>query len=134
MKILSLTVAVALGLAGCAAPTLDQKLTGKSGQERMKTLYHECIQRANYHPPGGHGKDYRGHEARQWKICDSMYEATKEGKNTNAKRTALAEECGIEINKGLKTDNAANVRHFQRIQRICQEMTGQPVSLNTKPK
>ncbi len=120
---------IILGVTACAAPTLEEKLAGKTGDERMKTLYHDCIQRANYEIPGGHSKEYIGHEGRLWKICDLMYEASKQ-QTSSETSVFLAKECSAEINRGLIADNEANVRHFQRVQKICQEMNGKPVVLN----
>jgi hypothetical protein len=120
---------IILGIGACAAPTLEEKLSGKTGDERMETLYHDCIQRANYVVPGGHNKEYIGHEGRLWKICERMYEAGKEGNSADTKRTALAQECSTEISNGYQSENPANVRHFQRVQKICQEMTGKPITL-----
>lgn len=50
------------------------------------------------------------------------------GKTPEEKRVILAQECRQEINAGLKPENPANVRHFERMRKICEEMTGQPVS------
>lgn len=115
-------------LTACAAPTLEERLAGKTGPDRMKTLYHACIQRSDYSVPGGHSKDYIGHESRQWKLCDRMYEASKNHASQEI-RADLAKECGTEISKGFIPDHPANVRHFENMRTICQEMTGLSVTL-----
>lgn len=54
------------------------------------------------------------------------------GKSPEQKRTILAQECRQEIESGLKPDNESNVRHFERMGKICEEMTGRNISLNDK--
>lgn len=54
-----------------------------------------------------------------------------EGRSDQEKRTILAQECRKEIAAGLKPEDAASVRHFERMRKICEEMTGQKISLNT---
>jgi hypothetical protein len=66
---------MAVSLSACIkAPTLEERLSGKTGAEREKEAYHACIQRARYPVPGGHDGDYIGHETRMWTICDAMHE------------------------------------------------------------
>lgn len=52
------------------------------------------------------------------------------GKSTNEKRAVLAKECGDEIAKGLKKDDAANVRHSEKMKQICEEMTGKKIKID----
>lgn len=52
-----------------------------------------------------------------------------EGKTEDEKRLVLAEECRIEIEKGLLKDNPKNVKQHQLMQHICEEMTGKPVNI-----
>jgi hypothetical protein len=63
--------------------------------------------------------------------CTTTYSETLEqklsGKSSDEKRVILAQECGKEIEAGLKPKDEANVRHFDRMREICQEMTGKPV-------
>lgn len=127
MNKLIIPIIVTLGLAACAAPTLEERLAGKTGSERMKELFYACIERSDYAIPGGHKNDYRGHERRQWRLCDRMYETSKNGLGPETVRHGLAKECAAEINAGLLPDNADNVRHFQKSKKICEEMTGLPV-------
>lgn len=65
--------------------------------------------------------------------CVNTYRETLqtklEGKSPAEKRAVLAEECGSEISKGLKKDNPNNVKHFEKMRAICEEMTGQIVSV-----
>lgn len=65
--------------------------------------------------------------------CGPTYRDTLEtklqGKSEQEKRVALAQECATEIKNGLKPEEPANVRHFQRIKQICEEMTGQKVDV-----
>lgn len=65
---------LALSLSACIkAPTLDEKLADASSPaERNEILYSDCLQYVNYPIPGGHTRQYMGHEARQWALCDEM--------------------------------------------------------------
>jgi curli biogenesis system outer membrane secretion channel CsgG len=49
------------------------------------------------------------------------------GKSPEQKRTILAQECRQEIEAGLNPDNESNVRHFERMRKICEEMTGRKI-------
>lgn len=53
------------------------------------------------------------------------------GKSLEEKRGILAQECRNEIIAGMKPDNPQNVRHFERTRKICEEMTGKKISLDT---
>lgn len=54
-----------------------------------------------------------------------------ENKSPAERRAILAQECGQEIQRGLKPKDDANVRHFEKMKKICEEMTGQSISVNT---
>lgn len=54
------------------------------------------------------------------------------GKSPQEKRVILAQECRQEIEAGLKPDNESNVRHFERMRKICEEMTGQKIPLDAR--
>lgn len=63
-----------ISLSACIkAPTLDERLAGKTGDERKKEAYYACIQRAHSKIPGGHSSSYIGHESRMATICDAMH-------------------------------------------------------------
>lgn len=63
--------------------------------------------------------------------CTTSYRTTLEqkleDKSPDAKRAALAQECGAEIAKGMKKDDPDNIRHFENMKKICEEMTGQKI-------
>lgn len=65
--------------------------------------------------------------------CTTTYSETLEqklaGKTPQEKKVILAQECSQEIQAGLKPKDEANMRHFERMQKICEEMTGQPVPI-----
>ena len=65
--------------------------------------------------------------------CATTYKETLEhklaGKPVEERLIILAEECGHEIQKGLKPEKPANVRHFQRMEQLCEAMTGQKVDV-----
>ncbi len=67
--------------------------------------------------------------------CATTYRETLEqkleGKGPAEKRVILAQECGQEIQRGIKPEDEATVRHFEKMKKICEEMTGQTVPLNT---
>lgn len=69
--------------------------------------------------------------------CSPSYRETLEqkmdGKSTADKRALLAQECGQEIRKGLKPEDESNVRHFEKMKKICEEMTGQKVDVALPP-
>lgn len=56
------------------------------------------------------------------------------GKTPEQKRAILAQECGQEIQNGLKPDDEANIRHFENMKKICEEMTGKPVPVQGMKK
>lgn len=65
--------------------------------------------------------------------CAPIYSDTLEqklaGKSPDQQRAMLAQECSQEIKAGLKTQGEANVQHFERMRKICEEMTGQSISI-----
>ncbi len=69
--------------------------------------------------------------------CTVSYRETLEqkleGKSPSERRAILAQECGQEIQKGLKPEHEANVRHFEKMKQICEEMTGQKVNAPLPP-
>ena len=66
--------------------------------------------------------------------CTTSYRETLDqklaGKSPNDRRTILAQECVQEIQKGLKLENDENVKHFEKMKRICEEMTGKPINVS----
>lgn len=66
---------MALSLSACIkAPTLEERLSDKTGAEREKEAYHACLETARRKIPGGHSGNYTGHETRAWTLCDAMHE------------------------------------------------------------
>lgn len=65
--------------------------------------------------------------------CTPSYRETLDqklqGKNADERRAILAQECSQEIQKGLKPESESNVRHFENMKKICEEMTGKPVTV-----
>ena len=81
-KMILTAVVFVLPLAACMkAPTLEERLSGKSGAERNRELYYACLERSQYTIPGGHNKAYMGHETRQWALCDEMNELNQPMEN-----------------------------------------------------
>lgn len=56
-------------------------------------------------------------------------ETKLEGKTEEEKRLLLAEECRIEIERGLVKDDPRNVKQHKRMQHVCEEMTGKSVNV-----
>jgi hypothetical protein len=84
MKLPTITLLLlTISLSACIkAPTLEERLVGKTGGEREKELYYACIQRANNKIPSGHDSAYIDHESRMWELCDVMHETnTQEEKH-----------------------------------------------------
>ena len=69
--------------------------------------------------------------------CSTTYRETLEqkldGKNPQEKRTILAQECAQQIQEGVKPDDPSNIRHFEKMKQICEEMTGQKVKAKLPP-
>ncbi len=65
--------------------------------------------------------------------CTTTYKDTLDQKLVNKtedqKRAVLAQECAQELKAGLKKDNPANVKHTEKMRKICEEMTGKKVSV-----
>lgn len=73
LKPIFVAIFLIIPLAACMkAPTLEERLSGKSGAERDRELYYACLERSRYSVPGGHDGAYIGHESRQWVLCDEM--------------------------------------------------------------
>lgn len=62
--------------------------------------------------------------------CREALQQKLEGKNAAERRVILAQECGQEIQRGLKPEDEPNVRHFEKMKAICEEMTRQKVPVN----
>lgn len=64
--------------------------------------------------------------------CGPTYTNTLEqkltGKSDKEKRAILAQECGSEINNGMKAGRPGSAKHYDDFRRICEEMTGQKVN------
>lgn len=63
--------------------------------------------------------------------CTTSYRETLdqklENKSPAEKRALLAQECGAEISEGIKKDDLSNVKQFEKMKRICEEMTGKKI-------
>lgn len=75
LKIYLLIPMMAFALTGCfKAQTFDERLAGKTGEDREQEAYYACIERSDNAIPGGHSREYHGHHGRMRKLCDSMHE------------------------------------------------------------
>ena len=63
--------------------------------------------------------------------CAASYSTTLEqqmdGMPPSERRKVLAKECGNEIAKSLKKDDASSAQHANNMKYICEKMTGQTV-------
>ncbi len=128
MKKIISTFVMCLVLAGCGSfkvATIEQRLEGKTGAERQQELFYICLQR--FDKPIAGGGHYIGHKSRRGKLCHQMYEL--DGQPKDQERLVLAKECSKEIEMGLVRDNPQNVKQHKTMQRICEEMTEKPVSV-----
>ena len=120
-------IVTCLALAGCEsfrAPTMEQRLEGKTGAERQQELFYICLERFDDPIYGG---GYSAHEYNREKLCYEMRDLA--GQAGEQKNIVLAEQCRLEIEKGLHRDNPKNVKQHQNMQRVCEEMTGKPVAV-----
>ena len=76
MKPYLLIPLLAFGLSACIkAPTLEERLEGKTGSEREKEAYNACLEESRY------GSGRRSHSAQGWRIqalCKEMHKTNKE--------------------------------------------------------
>lgn len=139
MKFSSLIILAVFSLVGCTAGTpesLSQKLKDKTGNDRAEVLRLACLNEAewstkekkkkSYHPIRTHVPNT--HETSKLKaLCREMNEAP-----SPKELAALAQKCGAEIQKNLKAGSGARAQHAERMKLICEEMTGQKISLPAK--
>lgn len=76
MKTVIVVAGLVLILSGCAtatSPTLEQKLAGKPGAERLQALRAECVKEAGWTNIGVHtGHNSSGHIRRMKEICNAL--------------------------------------------------------------
>lgn len=64
--------------------------------------------------------------------CSPTYSDTLEqklaGKSDKEKRVILAQECGSEVNNGMKAGRPGSAKHYDNFRRICEEMTGHKIN------
>ncbi len=146
MKSLAYASLLILALSACALQpkqTLSQKLERKTPEEKQEVLRLECLNEAEYSTDQKKVRYQRRYgskrmafvrdtdeTARLKRLCREMTETLERSlhdKGPAEQRAILAEDCGHEIQKGLKPENPASVGHFERMRQICEEMTGKPV-------
>lgn len=78
MKRYLLIVLLAMGLSACVkAPTLEERLDGKTGTERDKEAYNACLEESR-RSGGKHGHSAQG--SRFWALCDEMNKVNEKEK------------------------------------------------------
>jgi hypothetical protein len=68
-----------IGLAACTMQpqlTLEEKLAGKSPDEKREILLKECKEEAAWKTPGRYGHNSSSHIKRMQAICEAMHNVT----------------------------------------------------------
>ncbi len=144
MKKITTILALALTVSACATNTpkltLDEKLQGKSGEERQEVLRLACLNEAEW-PIYNSSKYKQGNVKQRMRIKNGYNPEVSEMKSLcrkmneseNSDNSALFEDCKQKIAAKSEKHGDKAVDHTQRTLQICQEMTGQkPVTKKTK--
>lgn len=140
----SLMIVIAmLVLSACAsqAPkTLDQKLQGVNTGERKEVLRLACLNEAEW--PTYHSPTYRQANLRIRRRLEHRYDPEVSGmKSLCRKMDALADSgakkklppeiladiCAEKVSEKIHRSRIGGADHAQRIEKICEEMTGQKI-------
>ena len=136
---LCLTIA-SLAVTGCSSTplpplNLKEKLTGKSVENRQETLGMVCLEEAQAvssrwrHVGRGSGyvTDYDQLNLLR-SLCLRMTVAYTS--SDTHKHTALAQQCKDHIAQPMHSDNPRIAEYANRYHEVCEEMTGQKISLS----
>lgn len=144
MKKIATILALALTVSACATNTpkltLDEKLQGKSGEERKEVLRLACLNEAEW--PIYNSPKYKSGNVKQRMRIKNGYNpevsemkslCRKMNESENSDNSALFETCKQKIAAKSEKHGDKAVDHTQRTLQICQEMTGQK-SITKKTK
>ena len=144
MKKVVLTMALTILLSGCAASTtsqsLSEKLEGKVPEQRKEVLRLACLNEAEWPIVGSsyyarsntkvrqHLKQSYNLEVSEMKaLCRKMDALTDSTHEEIPQPKALAAQCAEKIIAKTKKGQKGASEHVARIQRICDEMTGETI-------
>lgn len=150
MKKLIILGTVLVGLSACASyppKTLDQKLAeATTSAERKETLRLACLNEAEWpanlkkvRTTGRHGMQQRQRLKRSPEImamktlCRQMDDLTTADTEEKLPPKELATACAAKVAAKKLKEGKGWVEHAQRIQKICEEMTGKPVNISAVP-
>ncbi len=142
-KYLMMAIAMA-ALSACASQpplTLDQKLQGVNVTERKEVLRLACLNEAEwptYHSPAyksgnlrvrlriehGYNPEVSGMKA----LCRKMDVLADAGAATKLPPEELAFICAEKVSAKLHRSRTGGADHAQRIEKICNEMTGRKIN------
>ncbi|MDO9461982.1 MAG: hypothetical protein Q7N95_17935 [Alphaproteobacteria bacterium] len=140
----TLMIAVAMVvLSACASQppkTLDQKLQGVNTQERKEVLRLACLNEAawpTYHSPAYKQGNIRirrrlehtyDPEVSDMKaLCRKMDALADAGAKKKLFPEVLASICAEKVSEKIHRSRRGGADHAQRIEKICEEMTGQKI-------
>ncbi len=134
MKKITTILALALAVSACATNTpkltLDEKLQGKSGEERTEVLRLACLNEAEW-PIYNSYKYKHGNVKQRMRIKNGYNSEVSDMKslcrkmNESSDNSALFEDCKQKIAAKSEKHGDEATGHTQRALQICQEMTGQ---------
>jgi len=141
----SLMMAIAvLALSACASQppkTLDQKLQVANTEERKEVLRLACLNEAEwptYHSPAykqGNSRvkrhiehSYNQEVSEMKALCRKMDALADAGAKKKLPPEALASICAEKVSAKIHKSRRGGANHAQRIEKICEEMTGQKIT------
>ena len=149
MKTAIQLIAVLL-LSACASTppqTLDQKLSGKTGEDRKETLRLACLNEAEWpiynssaykHANSKvkqHIKQRYNAEVSEMKsLCRKMDDLADPKAEEKMPAQDLADMCAEKVAAMTQKDKTGSADHAARTQHICEEMTGKkaPIKIDKK--
>lgn len=143
-----LITAMVLTLGACASQppqTLDQKLTGKTGEDRKEILRLACLNEAEwpiynssyYQRANGKIKQslkyrYNSEVSEMKALCRQMDDLTTADAEKKLSPKDLSGICEARVVVKKEKDRKGGAEHAARIQHICEEMTGQKITIGSK--
>lgn len=136
MKKITTILALALTVSACATNTpkltLDEKLQGKSGEERKEVLRLACLNEAEW-PIFNSYKYKHGSVKQRMRMRNGYNKEVTEMKSLcremnesgSADNSGLFENCKQKVAAKSEKHGDEAIDHTQRTLQICQEMTGQ---------
>ena len=135
-----------LTLSACASQppkTLDQKLQGANAMERKEVLRLACLNEASwptYHSPAykqGNTRvkrrlerSYNPEVSDMKALCRKMDALADAGAKKKQSPEELADICSENISAKKRKSRIGGADHAQRIEKICEAMTGQKITGN----